>query len=150
MSFLIILHLTKTRFCLFSIWSNFFSAYFRFMLAFAIEIRRKVLISSKKILFSESILLKKEYVLICFLAEKHWEIELFLPLNSLSRLYSFLVLNYTSIEINPRCKDGVFAGLNMNICSIALTLMLMFAFWFLTLISIIYDLKEILQLKYRS
>ena len=101
MSFLIILHLTKTRFCLFSIWSNFFSAYFRFMLAFAIEIRRKVLISSKKILFSESIVLKKEYLLICFLAEKHWEIGLFLPLNSLSRLYSFFCVKLYEYRNKP-------------------------------------------------
>lgn len=101
MSFLIILHLTKTRFCLFSIWSNFFPANFRFMLAFAIEIRRKVLISSKKILFSESIVLKKEYLLICFLAEKHWEIGLFLPLNSLSRLYSFFCVKLYEYRNKP-------------------------------------------------
>ena len=101
MSFLIILHLTKTRFCLFSIWSNFFPAYFRFMLAFAIEIRRKVLISSKKILFSESIVLKKEYLLICFLAEKHWVIGLFLPLNSLSRLYSFFCVKLYEYRTKP-------------------------------------------------
>ena len=101
MSFLIILHLTKTRFCLFSIWSNFFPAYFRFMLAFAIEIRRKVLISSKKILFSESIVLKKEYLLICFLAEKHWEIGLFLPLNSLSRLYSLFCVKLYEYRNKP-------------------------------------------------
>ena len=63
-------------------------------------------------------------------------------------LDKFFCMFYTAFQLFGIDKDVL--GSSMNICSIALTLLLIVVSWFPTVISIIYDSIEIMQFKYQS
>ena len=62
----------------------------------------------------------------------------------------FIPGHIVSFRSSRKPKMFYLTGSSTNICSIALTLLLIVVFGFLTLISTIYDSKEIEQFKYQS